>query len=57
MKLKVIMESEEYKLFKDSLKNNNGYCPCSIEKSDDTKCICKKMREEKICECGVYIWE
>ena len=57
MKLKVIMESEEYKLFKDSLKNNNGYCPCSIEKSDDTKCICKKMREEKICECEVYIWE
>lgn len=54
MTLKVIANKEIYEKFKVSLKDNNGYCPCSIEKSENTKCICKKMREEKICECEVY---
>lgn len=57
MALKVIADKETYEKFKVSLKDNGGYCPCSIEKSENTKCICKKMREEKICECEVYEWE
>ena len=50
LKLKVLADKESYENFKVSLKNNEGYCPCSIEKSEDTKCICKKMREDKICD-------
>ena len=57
LKLKVMVDKDIYEKFKVSLKNNEGYCPCSIDKSDDTKCICKKMREEKICDCEVYEWE
>lgn len=41
------------------LKANGGYCPCSIIKSADTKCMCKEFREmEKgTCHCGLYIKE
>lgn len=39
------------------LKENNGYCPCSLIKSDDTKCMCKEFRtiDEGMCHCGLYI--
>lgn len=39
------------------LKENGGYCPCSIIKNEDTKCMCKKFREseEGMCHCGLYI--
>lgn len=35
---------------------NDGYCPCAIEKTHDTKCICKMFREQSIgkCICGRY---
>ena len=45
------------------LKDNNGYCPCSLEKTPDTKCMCKEFREmiangdEGACHCGLYIIE
>ena len=41
-----------------ALKINGGYCPCRIEKTDDTKCICKEFREQNKpgeCYCGLYI--
>lgn len=39
-----------------SLKKNGGYCPCALEKTEDTKCMCKEFREmqEGICHCGLY---
>lgn len=44
---------------KKMLKANNGYCPCSLEKNEDTKCMCKAFREmdEGMCHCGLYIKE
>ena len=36
---------------------NGGFCPCAIEKSDDTKCPCKEFREQKetgLCTCGRF---
>lgn len=43
------------------LKTNGGYCPCRLEKTDDTKCMCKEFREqikddnfEGFCHCGLY---
>lgn len=42
---------------RNKLKNNDGYCPCMIEESEDTKCPCKNMRENKICICGLYVKE
>jgi ferredoxin-thioredoxin reductase catalytic subunit len=41
------------------LKENDGYCPCRIEKTPDTKCMCKEFidMEEGLCHCGLYIKE
>lgn len=45
------------------LKENNNYCPCRLEKNDDTKCMCKSFREqikreeEGYCHCGLYRYE
>ena len=40
-----------------ALNENDGYCPCRIEKTADTKCMCKEFREqnEGECHCGLYI--
>ena len=39
-----------------ALKDNNGFCPCSLEKNEDTKCMCKEFREmaSGTCHCGLY---
>ena len=35
---------------------NDGYCPCMVNKTPDTKCPCKDFREmtEGGCHCGRY---
>ena len=37
---------------------NEGYCPCQLVKTDDTRCMCKLFREEtpegEYCHCGLY---
>lgn len=46
---------------KTKLKENDGYCPCRLEKNEDTKCMCKEFREQisrgedGMCHCGLYI--
>lgn len=48
---------------REQLKTNMGYCPCSLEKTPDTKCMCKEFREMMTngetgsCHCGLYIIE
>lgn len=55
-----IFENPDKKVVKDirkQLKENDGYCPCQLEKTDDTKCMCKNFREqltEGPCHCGLY---
>lgn len=45
------------------LKDNDGFCPCKIVKTVDTKCMCKEFRdmikrgETGECHCGLYISE
>ena len=42
---------------REGLRRNNGYCPCSVLRSEDTKCMCKEFREQKesgYCHCGLY---
>jgi len=34
---------------------NDGYCPCMIERNEDTKCPCKPRRENIECICGLYV--
>ena len=49
---------------KQKLKDNSGYCPCSILKNADTKCMCKEFKEqiadsnfEGFCHCMLYYKE
>lgn len=42
------------------LKENGGYCPCMIEQTPDTKCMCKTFREQQYpgeCHCGKFVKE
>jgi len=43
----------------DKLDKNDGYCPCKLEKSKDTKCMCAEFRQqdEGFCHCGLFFKE
>lgn len=49
-------DKEYVKEIKKKLKENGGYCPCRITKSEDTKCMCKEFREQEsgYCHCGLF---
>ena len=40
--------------FVNSINQNNGYCPCRVDKTPDTKCPCKDLRENSKCVCGLF---
>lgn len=43
---------------KEQVLSNDGYCPCRISRTPDTKCMCKEFREQKepgLCHCGLYL--
>lgn len=49
--------TEVDKSVRESVKKNNGYCPCEIEQNDDTRCMCKAFREAPagtVCHCGRF---
>jgi hypothetical protein len=59
-----IKQTEDKELLEEilkQLKENDHYCPCSLTKTPDDKCMCKKFRNQisqKIsgeCDCGRYI--
>ena len=57
MKIKVSEDTALVNNIRNLLKENDGYCPCSVLKSEDTKCMCKDFREQQIpgpCHCGLY---
>ena len=59
MKITLNPDKEYVTEIKEALKNNNGYCPCRLEHTPDTKCMCKDFRDmnEGMCHCGLYIKE
>ena len=62
MKVKQNPDKELAELIRSKLKENNGYCPCAIEKMPDNKCICREFRDmiengmAGTCHCGLYIY-
>lgn len=61
MAIRVNDNKEIVDAVKAGLKKKNGYCPCRVEISEDTKCICKEFREqmadpgfEGYCHCMLY---
>ena len=54
-------DKEVVKTVRDGLKATGGYCPCRLERTPDTKCMCKEFREqiadpdfEGFCHCMLY---
>ena len=56
-------DKEYVKEIKEKLKDNNGFCPCKLVKTEDTKCMCKEFRdmiengETGECHCGLFVLE
>lgn len=51
-------------MIKEGLKKTGGYCPCKVERTEDTKCMCKEFRDqiadpnyEGLCHCMLYYTE
>ncbi len=59
MKTKIVLnqDKEIVERIRKRLKENEGYCPCRISKTPDTKCMCKEFREQEegTCHCGMYV--
>ena len=57
MKIILNPDNELVEEINKKLKENNGYCPCRLEKIEDNKCMCKEFREqsEGECHCGKFI--
>lgn len=57
MKIKQIEDKKQKENILTAIKHNDGYCPCKLEKTINTKCMCKEFREGPagLCHCGLYI--
>ena len=52
--------ADTYRDILAAVKRNDGYCPCRLEHTDDTKCICAEFRgapSGETCHCGLYFKE
>lgn len=61
MKITLNPNPDVVKTVKEGLKRTGGYCPCVLEISEDTKCMCKQFKEqindpnfEGYCHCMLY---
>ena len=45
MKITLNPDAEVVKAVKEGLKAKDGYCPCRLERTPDTKCMCKEFRD------------
>lgn len=53
--MKIIEVNPSIKILVDQ---NNGYCPCAILKTEETKCMCKEFKEQTesgTCHCGRFL--
>ena len=64
MKIRFNEDKEIVRQVQEGLKAKGGYCPCRLEKTPDTKCICKEFRDqtadptfEGYCHCMLYYKE
>ena len=56
MKIKLNPDQEIVQTVREGLKRTGGYCPCRMERTEETKCMCKEFREmaSGTCHCGLY---
>ena len=60
MRVRVNDNKELVENIRAKLKENDGYCPCRIDKTPENKCMCQEFinqQELGECHCGLYIKE
>ena len=64
MKIRLNENTEIVEKIKEGLKRTGGYCPCKLEQSEETKCMCKEFKEQiadpnftGYCHCMLYYKE
>ena len=60
MKIKLSEDKELVSEIRKKINENGGYCPCRLEKNDNTKCPCREFREQntnETCHCGLFYKE
>ncbi|MCI8605124.1 MAG: hypothetical protein HFE79_13445 [Ruminiclostridium sp.] len=57
MKIELSKNKELVAEIRERLKETGGYCPCRLERNEDTRCMCKEFREQEKggCHCGLYV--
>ena len=56
MRIEINPDKDFVREMRQAIKDNEGYCPCKLKRTPDTKCICKVFldMEEGTCCCGLY---
>ena len=61
MKIALNPDKDVVRTVQDGLKRTGGYCPCRLQRTEDTKCMCKEFRDqirdpgfEGFCHCLLY---
>ena len=61
MKITENPDAEIVRTVREGLRRTGGYCPCRLQRTEDTKCMCKEFREqiadpdfEGFCHCLLY---
>ncbi|NLO46098.1 MAG: ferredoxin thioredoxin reductase catalytic beta chain [Clostridiales bacterium] len=64
MRIRLNEDADVVATIKDGLKARNGHCPCRMETTDDTKCMCREFRDqisdpdfEGYCHCMLFYKE
>ena len=61
MQVSLNPDTEIVSAVREGLRRTGGYCPCRIERTEDTKCMCLEFRRqledpefEGFCHCYLY---
>ena len=61
MAIRLNSDPEVVAAVREGLARTGGYCPCRVDRTEDTKCICREFREqmadpdfEGYCHCLLY---
>ena len=64
MQIRLNENEEVVKAVKEGLLRTGGYCPCRLERTPETKCMCTEFKEqiadpefEGYCHCFLYYKE
>ncbi len=64
MKVRLNENEKVVNTIKEGLKRTGGYCPCRLDRTAETKCMCKEFKDqiadpefEGYCHCMLYFKE